>query len=119
MKIITYIARIKEVGTNNYWTEKFTDLVVDSMTPMQHCTFLIGRFNDTLHKGERPREVVSTRNSNKVLSRKHDWKKKSLVTEKGGYDKYQCSLCGATGKRFGLAQFVTPDRHFTIYCKSI
>lgn len=119
MKTIAYVARIKEIETENIWTEEFSDQVVDSMTPMDHCLFLIKRFNDNLQQGELPRAVISTRNSNKEVFRKHDWKKKSLATEKGGYDKYTCSLCGATGKRYGLAAFVTPDRSFTVYCKKV
>lgn len=117
MKIITYKAIIQEVGTDRTWAEEFSDLVVDDMTILQHCEYMIKRFNDTLRIGELPRKVIRVRQIDKSVNRKHDWKKISLVTEKGGYDRYRCSLCGATGKRYGLAAFVTPDRKSTIYCK--
>jgi hypothetical protein len=119
MKQISYTARIKEVGGTTTWTEDYADLVVDEMTPLQHCKFLMSRFNNTLRPGEKAREVLRVRCTPipNVL-KGHNWKKKSLVTEKGGYDNYQCQDCGVTGKRWGLVAFVTPDRKNTIYCKA-
>jgi hypothetical protein len=117
MKTISYVAVIEEIDSDRTWKESFSDLVVDNMTILQHCEFMIKRFNATLRPGELPRKVISVRPTDKPVNRNHRWKKESLVTEKGGYDKYRCSHCGATGKRYGLAAFVTPDRKFTIYCK--
>ena len=117
MKTIVYKALIKEVGSDRTWVEEFSDLVVDDMDILQHCNFIIGRFNTTLRSGEKPRKVIRVRVIDRPVNRRHDWKKVSLVTEKGGYDIYRCSYCGATGKRYGLAGFVTPDRKSTIYCK--
>lgn len=116
MKQINYIAVIKEKGSKKKWLETFSDLVVDDMTNLQHAKFMIKRFNQSLRKNELPRKVIRVRNTNKRARMKHDWKKDSLVTETGGFDKYKCLKCGATGKRYGLAKFVTPDRKFTIYC---
>ena len=116
MKQINYLAVIKEKGTKRRWIEFFSDLVVDEMTNLQHAKFMIKRFNQSLRKSEFPRKVIRVRNSHKRARIRHDWKKVSLVTEKGGFDKYKCLECGATGKRYGLAEFVTPDRKFTIYC---
>lgn len=123
MKIICYKALIKQEGTDQIWNEEFSDLVVDNMTALRHCQFLIEHFNNTLRPGEYPRIVISVRpvkntaHLENTVHQKHLWKKMSLVTEKGLYDKYRCELCGATGKRYGLIEFVTPDRKFTIYCK--
>jgi len=117
MKIITYSAVIKQSNTGRIWVEEYSDLVVDDMTELRHCQFLIKRFNETLRPRESPREVVNVRPIIKNLNRNHKWQKVSLVTEKGGYDVYRCAICGATGKRYGLAGFVTPDRKFTIFCK--
>ena len=47
----------------------------------------------------------------------HDWQKTSLVTERGGYDRYTCSKCGATGKRWGLSEYITPDKASQKHCK--
>lgn len=119
MKQISYTARIQEVDGYQNWTEDFSDLVVDEMTPLRHCQFLMSRFNATLRPGEIAREVLRVRNNPlPTLLKQHNWKKKSLVTEKGGYDKYQCEDCGVTGKRWGLVEFITPDRKNTIYCKA-
>lgn len=117
MKIINYIAIIGEVGSDRKWKESISDLVTDDMTNLRHCQFIIKRFNNTLRPKEHPREVISVRPTDKKINRQHKWEKISLVTEKGMYDRYRCSHCGATGIRYGLAQFVTPDRKFTIYCR--
>ena len=116
MKQINYIAVIKEKGSNRQWTELVSDLVVDNMTNLQHAKFIIKRFNQFLKKGEVKRKVIRVRNTTKRARIKHDWQKTSLVTERGGFDKYKCSNCPATGKRYGLVTFVTPDKNFTIYC---
>lgn len=117
MKTINYIALIGEVGSDRIWKEPISDMVVDDMTILRHCQFIIERFNNTLRSKELPRKVISVRPTSKKINRYHNWKKESIVTEKGGYDKYRCSNCGATGKRYGLASYVTPDRKFTIFCK--
>jgi len=116
MKIISYKAVIKQVNGNKIWTEIFTDLVVDDMTSLRHCSFLIQSFNDSLRKGELPRKLISVRDLKPKLVRKHNWVREKGRT-KGKYLKYRCSICNATGKRYGKIEFVTPDRKFTIYCK--
>jgi protein-arginine kinase activator protein McsA len=34
----------------------------------------------------------------------HEWRKKSLVTQEGGYDEMICQKCGTITKRHGLGQ---------------
>jgi len=61
-----------------------------------------------LKPGEKARQLIAAIPINKNKS--HTWAKYSLVTEKGGYDRYRCSVCGAFGKRHGLSSFVIPDK---------
>jgi hypothetical protein len=119
MKQISFKAFIKEQGTDRTWQEEFSDLVVDDMTPMQCAKFLIRRFNDTLRPGEKPREVVRVRSLEVGVLKEHNWGKISFRSDDEGYYPYQCAACGATGKRHGSVNFITPDRKHTIYCKSI
>lgn len=53
------------------------------------------------------------------MKQTHNWDKVSLVTERGGFDKMKCTICGATGKRFGLGQNgIRVDSKFDPkYCK--
>lgn len=119
MKQIRYTALIKEVGTSRYWREEFADLVVDSTTPLSHCKFLICRFNCTLRPGEKARKVVRVRSLEIGILKEHSWNKISFNSDEKGFYPYQCKMCGATGKRHGTVNFITPDRKHTIYCKSI
>jgi len=47
----------------------------------------------------------------------HKWTKASLVTEKGGYDRMVCELCGAKGKRHGLGSITADKRYDQKFCK--
>ena len=45
----------------------------------------------------------------------HSWKKDCLVTQMGPdgpNDNYKCSVCGITGKRFGLGSRLSVDAKF-------
>jgi len=117
MKQIDYKAIIIERGTKRKWVEVISDLVVDDMTNLRHAKFLIRRFNNSLEKGEKPRRVMRTLNSEFKPPISHNWGKVSFSIEKGGYYRYKCANCPATGKRHGTIAYVTPDRNYTIYCK--
>lgn len=117
MKQINCKALIKEVGTNRTWTENFSAMVQDNIDEIDYCKAIVERFNNSLKDYENPREVLHVRNSSTKGTFLHNWKKKSLITEKGGYDRYECSICHATGKRYGLSQYVTADKKFTVFCK--
>lgn len=72
---------------------------------------VIKNFNNTLHPGERPRKLIAAIPILKGNGHKaHKWRKASLVTEAGGFDRYCCEDCGATGKRHGLNSYVVPDK---------
>jgi hypothetical protein len=52
------------------------------------------------------------------MAKEHRWEKQNLVmiASKGGipmHDIYKCKKCGATGKRFGISEFIRPDKPFT------
>ena len=118
MKQISYRALIREIGTKRIWVEEFSDLVVDSTTPLSHCRFLMCRFNATLRDGEKPRRVRMTRPLDVPDNLKeHNWNKMGFSPDAKGFYPYQCAACGVTGKRYGTVKFVTPDRKNTIYCK--
>jgi len=45
----------------------------------------------------------------------HKWEKVNLVTidgKDGMYDKYRCTRCGITGKRFGLSNTIRRDKRY-------
>jgi hypothetical protein len=46
----------------------------------------------------------------------HHWRKTSLVTESGGFDKQKCELCDATGKRFGISWPPVADKKTMVIC---
>ena len=55
----------------------------------------------------------------KNIKHVHNWTKKTLVTERGGFDKMECTNCGATGKRYGMGtNGIKVDAKFDHkYCK--
>ena len=61
----------------------------------------IAQFNATLRPHERPRTLLRVEMVVEGTSR-HDWTKVSLVTEKGGFDRMACIVCGLTGRRYGF-----------------
>jgi hypothetical protein len=99
------------------WKETISE-VVEDMTELQHAKLLINKFNNSLKLGELPRRLKLLRVHKEVGKFRHDWIKKSLVTEKGGYDIYICSNCKATGKRHGLSSTIVPDMEYEQFCKT-
>lgn len=71
---------------------------------------MIDHFNATRNATELERIIVAAIPIIKDAPKPHTWKKHSLVTEAGGYDRYRCKVCGAFGKRHGLSDFITPDK---------
>jgi hypothetical protein len=117
MKQINNIMFIKNVGSDTPWEEPMTENVQDDVTAEQRANQIVNNFNRTLRPGELERELVKVEDTDKksqVSSQnvRHIWKKKSLVTERGGFDKYECEACGATGKRHGLSESVVIDKRF-------
>jgi len=114
--------RVREEGTNHTWTETYDYASVDSIadaTEWAHDT--IDNFNADRRKGEERRELLEVTILGPSKKIPHEWEKTNLVTilEKGmrPYDTYECSECGATGKRFGLDPSIVPDEGISPYCK--
>jgi hypothetical protein len=94
--------------------------VEDDVTAIQDAQAMLDNFNRTLRPGELPRTLCNVReikNSKKVAEVRHVWEKISLVTKRGGYDRYKCKNCKATGKLHRLGDLVIPDGKFTGFCK--
>lgn len=101
------------------WWETCDIFAVDTLgKAVEHSEALVERFNATLRPGETPR--VFTGKVRLLLGesvRLHTWEKASLVTESGGYDRMRCTVCLATGKRYGLGQGgIKLDKGFTLVC---
>lgn len=67
-------------------------------------------FNNSLRPGEQTRQLIAAFPIKKDIPKEHEWEKYSLVTEIGGYDRYRCKKCGMFGKRYGLSDFIIPDK---------
>lgn len=104
-----------------HW-EEYTENVED---PREWAEQTIKNFNNTLRKGESSRTLLDV----VVLDSgqdKHHWEKTNFATITGGrlppHDKYKCSVCGITGKRFGLSDSVVHDSKYRYkkyeYCRS-
>ena len=93
-----------------YWETAHVDELRTSTEARAWAAAAVTYFNETLRPGERPRRFegkVRVFPSDLSKCYAHKWEKKSLVTERGGYDIMLCRLCGATGRRYGLSSNVT------------
>lgn len=123
MKTIKYTIFVKyaDKPDDTAWKEKMSYVVDDSVTEQSHAESIIERFNKSLRPGERPRKLVKIEIEDNDKQIDHQWEKKSLVTQPGGYDIMVCKNCGVTGKRYGLSQSVKIDNNKKgnkTYCKS-
>lgn len=110
---------LKEGWRGRVWKEEFDEPQVTSLDAARKWgRETIANFNRTLRTGEKARRVILTEvaESDKKAELKHDWRKASLVTERGGYDRYKCERCGAKGKRYGLSEGIVPDKHNQKFC---
>ena len=89
------------------------ELNVPKENPTEGVITMLNNFNATLRPGEQKRSLVFGRVlKSKEGNTKHEWDKTNLVTIIKGrfsYDTYKCSICGITGKRFGLNNYVIRD----------
>lgn len=100
------------IGTDVIYSEKMTRETDD---PYACAEAILKSFNETLRPYEQPRTLHSVRHLPFNGKAKHDWEKSNLVTIMKGihnYDTMKCRNCPATGKRHGLAAFVTLDAKF-------
>ena len=88
-------------------------------SPVGWARETVERFNETLREGEEAREVVRVEelpeDDPRIPPLRHEWRKTNLVTilakgRRGSYDTQRCERCGATGKRWGIAGDVAPDK---------
>lgn len=104
----------KKSNTKTTWEE--IHKIPEGSNPKEYIENIITSFNK--ERGYDYMLVRLKRTRKGTLRVVHNWQKVSLVTEKGGYDKYKCSLCGATGRRYGVSNFIRPDKKFdATYCK--
>ena len=103
--------RVHIKSGKNKWWEEFD---VDTDDPQKWAQETIDNFNHTLRPGEAKRSISKQVRILDIDSiRDHLWRKDSLVTESGGYDRMSCSRCGITGKRYGLGQHgITRDKKY-------
>lgn len=107
MKIVMKVAESNHPNAYS-WEE---DCVVEEGDPKEKAQEIVDQFNSDR---DAERVVLSAKKIDD--SKQHDWQKKSLVTERGGYDIYRCTGCGALGKRQGLNDYVAPDKGTPKYC---
>lgn len=78
---------------------------------------MVANYNSTRIGPEKKRTLVGLSVLPPKESKEHDWRKTNLVTIGGfgntaAHDSYRCSICGVTGKRFGLSPNIIRDRKF-------
>lgn len=81
--------------------------------PQAYAEGIIAYFNATLKPDELPRRLVSV--TLLGAGNSHNWEKSNLTTQFRGhrlYDTARCTLCGVTGKRYGLSGTVKRDSRF-------
>jgi hypothetical protein len=105
---------VKEAGTDEEpWAEEYDKPVADPVTWAKET---VERFNNTQPAGAPLRVLIGVR----ILdgpSREHNWEKTNLVTLQQyqgtmPYDTARCTVCGVTGKRYGLSSTITLDSKF-------
>jgi hypothetical protein len=101
------------------WEEPY-DKAVD---PQAWAKDTIDKFNAGLRPGEKPRVLVDVIVTGESQQLDHTWEKTNLVTIAKGnqlYDTCQCTVCGITGKRFGLGSPARDPKYKAAkyaYCK--
>ena len=105
--------QVKKVGSDNSWWEEYEENISD---PQKWAEEIISEFNDSLREGEKAREVISVEIIKKDTTKNHSWDKTNAGTlQRGGeiFDKYECNVCGVTGKRFGIGgNYVKRDHEY-------
>ena len=76
---------------------------------------IVERFNGTLHLYEKARVLLDVVIVDVDARKQHEWEKQNSVTVSSGgrmFDVYKCSVCGVTGKCYGLDGEIERDRKF-------
>jgi len=116
MKRTDFAMLINDLTGGESWVENISCVLDPGESVYDRAKRIIRDYNAYLQPQESPRRVISTRVLKKSTEfLRHVWEKKSLVSQKGGYDIMQCKHCGSTGKRHGLMGFTIIDREFIKY----
>lgn len=111
-KIVLHVCR--KDGTGKPWTEDYIRDIPDNEVSAWGKV-LIANFNETLRPGEKTRRFIKAEIIGETANPKHRWSKTSLTTQnfRGRHaDLMKCEVCGITGKRFTLGEFVKIDSAF-------
>jgi hypothetical protein len=97
----------RDDSTEKHWVEDYNRSEIrNEDQAREYGRRLIENFNDTLRPGERPRQLLDVTFEDNEAIANHDWYKRNAVTlidpRRGSYDAMQCTICGVTGKRYGL-----------------
>lgn len=115
---LNYKMVTREVGSSRTFEEELSLMETSDVTPMKSALRIVMAFNKSLKPGEKKRRLISATHIEESEEKmKHLWEKKSLVTEKGGYDLMRCMSCGVIGKRYGLGQRGVTTKKGQEYCK--
>lgn len=116
MKRTDFAMLVNDLTGGESWVENISCVLDPGESIMDRAKRICKDYNAYLQPWESPRRVISTRVLKKTTEfLKHVWEKKSLVTQKGGYDIMQCKNCGSLGKRHGLMGVTVIDREFVKY----
>lgn len=118
MKDVAFTMLLSEKGSDETWTEDIVCVLEKNETPYDRAKKILNDFNAYLRIGERPRVLIAVRlmkERKPGMFLKHNWVKKSAVTQSGGYDVMECTQCGATGKRHGLGAWTIIDKKYLKY----
>lgn len=106
---------IKKINSDYVWTEKYD--IDNNADAEEYAQNLVNKFNNTLRVNEIPRELVGViviKEQSEILHQ-HIWEKQNLITIVKGsqsYDIMKCSVCGITGKRYGLSDVIKRDSKY-------
>jgi hypothetical protein len=97
--------KVKSINSDYTWDEEYD--VETGIDAKDYAEKLIINYNTTLRPHEVARELVDVIvvDENSEVIHQHNWEKQNLVTIVRGnsiYDTMKCSMCGITGKRYGL-----------------
>lgn len=113
--------RIKAFITNttkeHAWSEEFD--IADDEDATSYMTKVINNFNNTLRPNEKPRTLIGIEEVGEKGIQQHQYEKTNLVTisgRDGMYDTCKCSICGVTGKRYGIGGIVKRDSKYKAKC---
>lgn len=111
MKRLILRARIKDRSST--WTEEYSVLVRDDMTPMEYGISVVNNFNQRQKPMELARECLQVRELSKLtMNMEHDWVR-SCMAKKNKADRFICKRCGWTGSRLPDKVKINCDSNFS------